>query len=160
MVLGVIAGPIAGIEEHRCRRIMACERAIVSNIGPQPTRHRLSFGQHRHRGIVAVDTPAGQDMSADEIVERSQNYGAAANLVGERRKAQVHAFARIAFGLPVERLMLPVLLEHYHGQQAWTGEAARQDVEGCWYLRDALADSARELLAHGLYHFPLPWHHL
>ena len=71
----------------------------------------------------------GEDVGADEIVERAQNHGAAADLVGERREAEIDAFAGIALGLAVERLMLPVLLEQDHGQQARPGKAARQHVE-------------------------------
>src|SRR5262245_5955664 len=70
MTLRVIAGPIARIEKHRCRRIPPPERAIIANIGPQPTRHRLPLGQHRHRGVVAMDAAAGENVSADKIVDR------------------------------------------------------------------------------------------
>jgi hypothetical protein len=56
------------------------------------------------------------------------------DLVGERREAQGHAFAGVALGLAVERLMLAVLLEQDHRQQAGTGPAAGHDVEWCWRL--------------------------
>jgi hypothetical protein len=90
---------------------MAAERAIVANIYPRPPGRRLPFGQHRDRGVVAVHSVAGEDMGTDKLVERAQQHGAAAHLVGQRRQAQVDALARIALGLPVERLMLPELLE-------------------------------------------------
>ena len=72
---------------------------------------------------------ASKDMGADAIVDRQQQRGAAANLVGKRREAQLHAFARIALGLPIERLMLAILLEQNHRQKARPGKAARQNVK-------------------------------
>ena len=67
---------------------------------------------------------AGEYVGADKIVERAQERGAAADLIGQRRHAQIDAFARIALGLAVEPLMLPVFLEQDHGQQARPGKAA------------------------------------
>ena len=103
---------------------------------------------------------AREHVGADQIVERPQQHGAAADLVGERRQAQVDALARIALGLPVERLMLAVLLEQDHRQQARPGKAARQDVERRRRLRDLLAVPAGELLPHVLHDLPLPRDHL
>jgi hypothetical protein len=62
--------------------------------------------------------------------------------------------------LAIERLVLPVLLEHDHGEQARSGKAARQHRERRRRLADLLAVPARELLAHGLHHLPLSRHHL
>src|SRR4029077_20181269 len=47
-----------------------------------------------------------------------------------------------------------------HGQQVWSGEAARRHVERCRRLRDLLAFPARELFPHRLNHLPLPRDHL
>ena len=129
MALRVIAGPIARIEEHCRRRIMTAERAVIAHIDPGAPGRRLALGQYRHRRVVAVDAAAGENMRADEIIERAQNHGAAADLVGERREAELNAFAGIPLRLAVERLMLPVLLEQDHGQQARPGKAARQHME-------------------------------
>ena len=92
-----------------------------------------------------------EHVGTDQVVERLQQHGAAADLVGERRQAQFDALARIALGLPVERLMLAVLLEQDHRQQARPGKAARQDVERRRRLRDLLAVPAGELLPHVLH---------
>lgn len=43
------------------------------------------------------------------IVERPQQRRAAAVLISEGRQAQVHALARIALRLPIQRLVLAVL---------------------------------------------------
>ena len=46
-----------------------------------------------------------------------QDRGAGADLVGERRDAELDAFAGIAFALPVHRLVLTELLEQDCGEQ-------------------------------------------
>ena len=158
MPLGMLAGAVARVEEHRRRRSGAGERLVVAHIDPQAAFARLVLGQYRHRRVVAVHAIAGKHMGADQLVERPQQDGAAADLVGQRRHAEIDALARIALGLPVERLMLPVLLEQDHGEQARSGEAARQHVERRRRLADLLAIPAGELLAHGLHHLPLPRH--
>src|ERR1700756_4331899 len=98
-------------------------------------------------------------MRADELVKRAQESSAGPDLVGQRRHAQLDALARVALGLPVERLVLPVLLKQDHGEQAGAGKAARQHVERRRRLANLLAVPAGELLAHVLHHLPLPRHH-
>ena len=71
-----------------------------------------------------MHTLACKDVLADQVVDWTQERGAATNLVGQRRHAQVYALASIALGLAIERLMLPVLFEHDHGEQAWPCEDA------------------------------------
>jgi hypothetical protein len=46
-----------------------------------------------------------------------QGRCAGANLVGQRRHAQIDAFAPVGFALAVQRLMLAELLKQDHGQQ-------------------------------------------
>ena len=60
----------------------------------------------------------------------------------------------VALGLPVERLMLAKLLEQHHRQQAGSGPAPRDHVEGRWRLVDLLAVPATELLTDVLDHLP------
>lgn len=48
---------------------------------------------------------------------RLQNECAGADLIGERRHAQIDAFAGIPFARPVQRLMLTELLEQDHRQK-------------------------------------------
>ena len=55
-----------------------------------------------------------------------QHRAAGADLVGQRRQAERHAFPGVALGLAVERLMLAELLEQDHRQQARPGPAARR----------------------------------
>src|SRR5580700_9191004 len=54
-----------------------------------------------------------------------------ADLVSQRRQAERHALPDVAFGLPVQRLMLPVLLEQDHRQEARAGPAAGDHMERC-----------------------------
>src|SRR5438874_7287415 len=99
-------------------------------------------------------------MSADQLVERAQKDGAAADLIGQRRHAEIDALAPVPFGLPIERLMLPILLEQDHGEQARSGKAAWQHMERRRRLADLLAIPAGELLAYDLHDLPLPRNHL
>ena len=102
---------------------------------------------------------AGKYVGANELVERTQKHGAAADLISQRRDAEINALTRVALGLPIERLVLPVLLEQDHGEQTRPGKAARQHGERCRRLADLLAVPASELLAHSLHDLPLPRHH-
>src|SRR5215471_2486888 len=73
-------------------------------------------------------------MRADALVNGAQESSAGPDLVGQCRHAQLDALARVALGLPVERLVLPVLLKQDHGEQAGAGKAARQDGAGAWLI--------------------------
>ena len=89
----------------------------------------LALRQDRHRSVVAMETLGGQHMRFDEGVERSQRGRADPDLVRQRRHAQLDAFTRITFALPVQRLMLTEFLEQDHGQEIRPGEAARRHME-------------------------------
>jgi hypothetical protein len=156
MPLWMLACPVARIEKHGSRRIAPAEWPVVAHIGPQSPRDGPGFGQHGDRRVVAMDARAGERMRADEIVERPQDHGAAADLIGERRQAQRNAFARVTLGLAVKRLMLTILLKQDHGEQARPRQAARQHMERRRRLADLLAGAARELLAHILHDLPTP----
>ena len=160
MPLGMLARSVARIIEHRRRRRRAAEGTIVADIDPTSPDVGLSLGEHRHGGVVAVQALGGEDMGLQPIEDRAQHADAGADLVGERRQAQRHAFPGVTLGLAVQRLMLAELLEHDHRQQAGTGPAPRNDVERRRRLIDALAVAARELLAHMLDDLPLARDHL
>ena len=98
---------------------------------------------------------AASTCALDQSVQRAQRRRASADLVGERRQAQIDPFSRVALALPVQRLMLAELLEQDHRQQVRPGEAARRHMERRRRLRDRLALAAREPLAHRLDHLPL-----
>ena len=97
---------------------------------------RLALGQDRHGGVVAVQPLGGQHMALDQRMKRLQHRRTGADLVGQRRQAQIDALPPVAFALPVQRLMLAELLEQDHGQQVRPGKAARRHVErrGGWVI--------------------------
>ena len=84
-----------------------------------------------------------QHVRRDQVEQRLQRYGARAHLVGQCRDAQIDPLASIAVPLPVQRYVLPVLLEEDRRQQVRPRPAARCRVEGRRRLGDGLAVSAR-----------------
>src|SRR5439155_22215027 len=92
--------------------------------------------------------------------QRFQHGNARPHLVGQGREAERHPLPGIAFGLAVQRLMLPVLLEQDHRQQARAGPAAWDYMEWGRRLADLLAVAAGELFADVLDHLPSPRDHL
>jgi hypothetical protein len=88
-------------------------------------------------------------------VQGLERRDAGPDLVGQRRQAQVNPFARIAFALPVQRLMLAEFLKQDHRQEARAGEAARRDMERRRRLGDRFALPTGEPLPNGLDHLPL-----
>src|SRR5277367_6473675 len=160
MPLGMLSRSIArGVEQPR-RWVFAAERPVVADIHPHPTGHRLALGEDGNRRVVAMQPPGGKDMALDQSVQRTQRRGASADLIGERRQAEVDPFAGVALALPAERLMLAELLEQDHRQQARTGKAARRDMERRRRLRDRLAPPAGEPLSNRLDHLPLTGNNL
>ena len=98
-----------------------------------------------------------EDMRFNTPEDRFEHRAAGANLVGQGRQAERQAFLGVAFGLAVERLMLPKLLEQDHREQARTSPAPCDHMEWRRSLADLLAVPASELLADMLDHFPLAW---
>ncbi len=87
-------------------------------------------------------------------MQRFQDSGRGADEIGQRREVEVDTLPPIALALPVERLMLAVLLEQDHRQQAGADPAPRDDMEGRRGLGHRRAVPAAELLTHGLPHEP------
>jgi hypothetical protein len=158
MLLGMNAGSIRRVEEHGGRRRLAAEGTIIADIGPDPPGTGLSLRQHRHGGVVAMDALGGEHVRLDQLVERPQRGRAGADMIGHRRDRQLDPLAPKLLALPVERLMVGVLLDQHHRQQARAGKAAGDRVERRRRLADRLARAAAELLADMLGHEPLPRH--
>lgn len=156
----VCAAPIARVVEQRHRRIGAGKRPIIAHVDPQPGGIGLHLGHDGHGGIVAMQSLGGEDVRLDEAIEWHQRKGGGTDLVGKRRGAERNPLAGKALGLAIEGLMLPVLLEQQHGEEAGASPATRHDVEGRWRLCDRLAVPAGELLAHGLDDLPGPRDHV
>src|SRR5690606_27370452 len=94
-------------------------------------------------------------MCGKPMVQGLEHGRGRTNLVSQGRQAQRHTFTAIAFDLPVERLVLPVLLEQHYCQKAWTSPAAGHYMERRRWLADLLAVPAGDLLANRLDDLPL-----
>ena len=97
--LRVFAPPVGRVVEHRRGRRGATERPVVAHIGPQSSGARLAFGQHRHRGVVAVQPLCRQHVSLDQRHQWRQRRRAGADPVRQGRGIELNA-------LPSERLAL------------------------------------------------------
>ena len=160
MPLGMDPGPIGRVEEHGCGRIGAAERTIVSDVGPNPPGTGLHLGEHRHGRVIAMDALGGEDMRLDQFVQRHQRGGTGADVIRHGRDRELDPLAGILLALSVERLMVGVLLDQHHRQQAWPGKPTGDRVERRGRLRDRLTRPAAELLPYMLGHEPLPRHHI
>ena len=107
-----------------------------------------------------MDALGGEHVRLDQLAERRQRGGAGADVIGHGRQRQLDPLARILLALAIERLMVGVLRDQHHRQQARSSEAARDRMEGRRRLGDRLARPAAELLAHKFGHQPLPRHHI
>ena len=97
---------------------------------------------------------AASTWSAIRSCKRPERHRAGPDLVGQRRQAEIDAFAGVAVALAVQRLVLAVLLEHDRRQQVGARPAPGRCVERRRRLRYLLARPAGELLAHRLDHLP------
>src|SRR5438477_408175 len=79
---GVYAVPIARAKERRRRRPRAGERPIITHIDPYRAGDRLAFGQNRDRRVVAVKAFGAEDVSPDQLDDRSEARGAGADPIG------------------------------------------------------------------------------
>jgi hypothetical protein len=156
MRLRMLAPPIARVVEDRGGRPGAAERLIVADVDPEPAGVGLTFRQHRHGRVVAMQALGRHDMGLEEAAEGVEHRADRANRVGHGRQRDRRAFERIAFGLPVQRLVLAELLEHDHRQQARARPPPRDHMERRRLLAERLAVPAGELLPHCLDHLPPP----
>ena len=65
VALGMLALAIGRVEERHRRRIGPAERPVVPDIAPQAADLRPLLGQHRHRGVVAVQPLGREDVGPD-----------------------------------------------------------------------------------------------
>jgi len=101
-----------------------------------------------------METLGGQDMGLDHPIDGHERATRGSDLVGQRLHVERDAFACKALGLAVEWLMLAVLVEHQHGEEARASPSARGEVERRRRLCDLLAVPAGELLANCLNDLP------
>jgi hypothetical protein len=108
MLLGMDAGAIPRVEEHSGGRRLAVERAVVANIGPNPSGPGFDLGQHWHGSIVAMNALGHEHVRLDQFIERHQRRRAGADMIGHGRDRQLDALTSKLLALPVERLMIGV----------------------------------------------------
>ena len=152
----MLAAAVGRVEERDRRRIGPAERPVVPDIAPQPRDLRLLLGQHRHRGVVAVQALGREDVGPDLQHQRHQAGGRRTYPVRQRGDVELDPFAGVDRTLPGERQMLAVLRGQHQGQQVRPGPAAGDRVRGGRRLADRLAAAAADLLPHVLDHLPAP----
>src|SRR5579875_687591 len=157
---GMLAPPIAGGVMERRWRNSSAEWPVVADISRDVALDRLTLGQDRHVGVIAMQPLGGEHGALDLRKERLKRDRTGADLVGKRRHAQIATFPPVALALTVQRPALPEPPEQDHGQQVGAAKAAPRHAEGCRRLRDRLAVPARERLAHRLDYLPLARDHL
>ena len=117
------------VAEQRRRRVRTAERPVVAHIDPGSPCGGLALGEDRHRRVVGVQPLRRQHMRRYQVVQRSERHRARAQLVDQRRQAQIDAFASVAIALAVQRLVRPILLEQDHRQQVGARPAPRRRME-------------------------------
>jgi len=83
MALRMLAASIARVVEHRPRGIRTAERSVIAHIDPEAGDVGLAAGQHRHRGVVAMQPRGRHDMGLQPLEQRHQDGRAGADLVGQ-----------------------------------------------------------------------------
>jgi len=112
-------------------RSSSAEWPVVADISRDVALDRLTLGQDRHVGVIAMQPLGGEHGALDLRKERLKRDRTGADLVGQRRHAQIATFPPVALALTVQRPTLPEPPEQDHGQQVGAGKAARRHVEGC-----------------------------
>ena len=156
----MLAGPIAGIIEHRRWRCRSAEWGIVPDVCPDPTRIGLASCKNRHCRIIAMNPFGCKGMCLDPPQQRVQDMAAGTDGISHCRQADRHPFQREALDLTIEGNVLAELVAQDHRQKARACPASGDDVEGGWRLADFLAVTAGELFADRLNDLPGAWNAL
>jgi hypothetical protein len=86
-----------------------------------------------------VNALGREHVRLDEFMERHQRRRAGADMIRHGRHRQLDPLAGILLALPIERLMIGVLLDQHHRQQARSRKAARDGMKRRRRLRNRLA---------------------
>jgi len=154
MLARIGAVPGSRVFEEGRRRILAAERSVIAHVDPNAPELGFLLRQDRNRGVVSVHTFGGEDVIAQPGDNRLKRNHARPDPIGERGRVDLDAFARIGRALTVQRLVIQELGDEDHGEQARSGEAARDRMRGRRGLGDRFAVPTRELLAHMLDDLP------
>ena len=107
----MLAFAVRRIEEQGSRRPGASEWPLIADIGPQPSGLGLSVArrQDRHRGIVDMQSLAGDDLAREGVDQRLQRHRRSSDPAGQGRGLQAHPVAGEDLGLTIEWQMIVVL---------------------------------------------------
>ena len=90
---GVRTTAVAGGVEQGGGGCRATKWPIVAHVGPEPADRRPGFGQHRHRGVVAVDAHGDENVAADQL-----HRGASAAVQAPTQSAKVETSSAMPSG--------------------------------------------------------------
>lgn len=152
MPLRMLAAPVAGSVEDCRRRRRASERLIVTHVNPYSPGGALALCQDRDRRIVAVNPLGLEYMRLNQVEDRLESESNVSDLISQCLGRQIDALTFEPRALPVQRDVLPELVEHDGRQKVRANEAARRGMELCGSLADCLAIAAGKLLTHRLDH--------
>jgi hypothetical protein len=113
MRLRMRAFAVGGVEEQSGRRPRAGERPLVAHIGPQSAGLGLAGARRedRHRGVVDVQSVAGEDVGGEDVDQRLQHRRCGSDPTGQGRGLQAHSVTGEDLGLTIERQMI-IILRH------------------------------------------------
>jgi hypothetical protein len=114
------------------------------------------LGEHRHRGVVAVQAPGRKNIGPDLQHQGHQAGGRCTDPIGKGADVDLHSLSGVDRTLPGQRQVLAVLGGQHEGQQVRSGATAGDRVRGRRRLADRLAAAAADLLPHVLDHLPAP----
>lgn len=135
-MIGIGCRTVAREAEERGRWRATIPGLVITDISPKPSLLRTAARQKRHCRVVAVQAMSGAYVVLDQGMDRLQRNSRVPDQVSQGRQAQFYTFTGEAFGLPVQRLVLPVFLEDKHGDQAGPGPTTRDRMErvGGWLI--------------------------
>jgi hypothetical protein len=118
MRLRVAPAPIRRIAIKHRRRIQTAGRPVITDIGPDPCNAGFAAAglEHRHRRIVGMQLFGGQDIPAQDIDQRIQQFRGFADPGGHGRAIQIDTDAPVDALLPVQGRVVGILGDHHLGQ--------------------------------------------
>src|SRR5208337_4885806 len=135
---------VGAVEIGRRRSGRATKQPIVAHIDPQPSGRGPPEPrrQHRHRGVVAVDLLAREDMLADLRHHRVEQPGGLTYPVTQRRAVEFKSLAGKYLTLTVQRKVVTVLRHQQMCQGGGGGATARGRHRRSRCLRNRIAGGA------------------
>jgi hypothetical protein len=141
MALRMLSFTIGRVGEPDRRWFDGTGRAIVANVGPEPSGLRLAGTgcEHGHRRVIAVELACRQHMTTQGFDQRSQQGTALTDPPGKRRTVQLHPLPGVDRRLTIERQVIAELGREDMGEKARAGHAAGDGSRRCRRLHDAIA---------------------